>query len=440
MIETPTLVPPTGGGYMPLSAAAYWIATRGGSVTFDLNDPEAWRPAYEALRARLSSGDVRAMGMRGEERLEIPAVEFAGIRFVLPACLTEDFMVIFTAEFSLVCWPYNDEYRWLRGESDTIENCTIKRWSRVMVRNEDIEKFWPAEPRKPLTTGLPGRPTTRHVYEPEFERRIAAEEIEKSLAGEAHYLRGWVKTNHPEYPVPVERRAAGLTIDRPPADNRELGEPLRRTGKPVGGLDVAGGNSPTHVPHGSGHRGSLEGHDQVLVQSRHAREWRGGEVEASRAMKKRPQMPAKRSFRRLAVGTNEINSKTMRPSVEQKFRPLGRIGDRRPRHASRPSTRASADGVGASGVPGPVQRSARRPGRLRTVRHLYRSFASESGVTAEAGRDPIDPHRLNRRLEGVSAGRRAGLAAENRPHAHPAECRPECWPTGRPSRRDLDAV
>lgn len=222
---------------MPLSAAAYWIAARGGSVTFDLNDPEAWRPAYDALRARLSSGDVRAVGMRGEERLEIPPVEFAGIRLVLPACPEEDLMVMFTAEFSLVCWPYNDEYRWRRGESDTIENCTIKRWTRIMVRNDDIERFWPAEARKPLTTGLPGRPTTRHVYEPEFERRIAAEEIEKSLAGEARYLRGWVKANHPEYPVPGVGTLENNIRERYWIARRALTDAANLTG-PVG---VAGG-------------------------------------------------------------------------------------------------------------------------------------------------------------------------------------------------------
>jgi len=49
-------------------------------------------------------------------------------------------------------------------------------------------------------TGLPGRPTSKQLYEVEFARRVESGEIEVSAAEQARVLLKWFKQEHPDLP------------------------------------------------------------------------------------------------------------------------------------------------------------------------------------------------------------------------------------------------
>jgi hypothetical protein len=60
----PETIRPDGPGYMPLYCAAQWIATQGGTVTFEPTDVTIWEAAYSELLSRISSNEVAITGMR----------------------------------------------------------------------------------------------------------------------------------------------------------------------------------------------------------------------------------------------------------------------------------------------------------------------------------------------------------------------------------------
>ena len=53
---------PEGPGYMGLSAAACWIACKGGVGSFFARDKEAWSAAFAKLLPAIASGDVEIIG------------------------------------------------------------------------------------------------------------------------------------------------------------------------------------------------------------------------------------------------------------------------------------------------------------------------------------------------------------------------------------------
>jgi hypothetical protein len=82
------LVRPEGAGYMPLCCAAYWIGTKGGTVTFDPHDAPIWDNAFSPLLARISSEEVVVTGARDGEREKIPGHVFAATVFATPSAMT----------------------------------------------------------------------------------------------------------------------------------------------------------------------------------------------------------------------------------------------------------------------------------------------------------------------------------------------------------------
>ncbi len=57
----------------------------------------------------------------------------------------------------------------------------------------------------PYRTGLPGKPSIKHLIIPEFKRRVEAGEVELTLATEARALHEWAKQEHPKAPAPTPR-------------------------------------------------------------------------------------------------------------------------------------------------------------------------------------------------------------------------------------------
>jgi len=55
----------------------------------------------------------------------------------------------------------------------------------------------------PYKTGLPGRPTIKHLINPELDRRASAGETRLTLEEEAKALQEWIASEHPDAPIPA---------------------------------------------------------------------------------------------------------------------------------------------------------------------------------------------------------------------------------------------
>jgi hypothetical protein len=199
----PALMRPEGGGYMPLYCAAQWIATEGGSISFDPCDESVWKAAYEELLARIASEEVRVIGTRDGERQPVPGFHFAGCRIDYPF-VEEPFELLLSEDLYLSSFAYLDEQHWLKGFDDSLQNRHGRRWGRLMVLKAEVAKFWPfdkvGEATVPLRTGAPGRPTSIHLVEAEFAARCARNQVKATLAEEAEVLAAWLSNEHPKSP------------------------------------------------------------------------------------------------------------------------------------------------------------------------------------------------------------------------------------------------
>jgi hypothetical protein len=201
-LSLPELVRPEGPGYMPLYCAAQWIATHGGAISFDPADESVWKPAYDQLLARMASEEIKVVGIRNGERQPVPAHHFAGIRVSYP--FIEDFELLLTEELYLLSFAYLDEEHWRKGHDDSLENRYGRQWERLMVLKSDVARFWPLDEAAgvgyPLRSGAPGRPTSMHLVQAEFDARCARGEVAASLTKEAEDLAEWLKRAHPSAP------------------------------------------------------------------------------------------------------------------------------------------------------------------------------------------------------------------------------------------------
>jgi hypothetical protein len=202
-LTLPELMKPEGGGYMPLYCAAHWIATGGGSISFDPCDESVWKPAYAQLLVRIASEEVRVIGIRNGEKQPVPGFHFAGCRVSYPF-VEEPFELLLSDDLYLSSFAYLDEQHWLKGHDDSLQNRRGRQWGRLMVLKSDVAKFWPfdrvGEATAPPRTGAPGRPTSSHLVEAEFVARSARNEVKASLAEEAQVLAAWLRSEHPSSP------------------------------------------------------------------------------------------------------------------------------------------------------------------------------------------------------------------------------------------------
>jgi hypothetical protein len=142
MIGAP--VAPEGGGYMPLSQAAYWIATNGGTKSFDVNNQAAWKSAYDELLAHIASNDVQIIGQSsGGMNEEIDGFHFARLRVSYPYHDTPS-ELLFGSESYIESFPFIDDEHWRKGFNDKLvpPRGGKSRWSRLQVRKEDVRRIW----------------------------------------------------------------------------------------------------------------------------------------------------------------------------------------------------------------------------------------------------------------------------------------------------------
>ena len=137
----PETRPPIGPGYMPLYCAAQWIATTRRKATFDPNDETIWKEAFDELLARISSEQVKAIGMRNGQRELVPAHHFAACRVDYPFS-NAPMELVLSEELYLQSYPYVDEQHWNSGFDDSLRDRRGERWSRLMVLKEDVARIW----------------------------------------------------------------------------------------------------------------------------------------------------------------------------------------------------------------------------------------------------------------------------------------------------------
>ncbi|MCF3935321.1 hypothetical protein L1787_18155 [Acuticoccus sp. M5D2P5] len=212
-IDLPELPPPVRspaeGGYIPLFCAAQWIATEGASSDVGWS-PHDWRSAYGQLLARIDSGEVNVIGTHDGLPEPIDGLRFAGIRIVYPFESHSFLGVSGGAPMVLVSYPYVGESEWHSGVDDSIRNEDGPIWSKIMVRAEHIIAHWPFDVpsvlKNPLThSGFSGRPSTKHLIQGEFKRRIQSGEAHMTLAVEAKWLLDWLLERHPNLSAPTTK-------------------------------------------------------------------------------------------------------------------------------------------------------------------------------------------------------------------------------------------
>ena len=112
---------------MPLYCAAQWIATEGGTISFDPCDENVWKPAYEQLLARIASEEINIIGIQNGEKQPVPGFHFAGCRIDYPF-VEEPFDLLLSEDLYLSSFAYFDEQHWLKGHDDSLQNRRGRQW------------------------------------------------------------------------------------------------------------------------------------------------------------------------------------------------------------------------------------------------------------------------------------------------------------------------
>ena len=195
----PETKPPIGPGYMPLYCAAQWIATLGGTRAFDPNDETIWKTAFDELLARISSEQVKAIGMSNGKRELVPAHHFAACQVDYPFS-DAPIELMLSDELYLQSYPYVDEKHWRSGVDDSLRDRRGERWSRLMVLKDDVARIWHFVEDRRSETGAPGRPSSMYLVEAQFKVRCEAGEVAANLSQEAEILAQWLRTTHSDKP------------------------------------------------------------------------------------------------------------------------------------------------------------------------------------------------------------------------------------------------
>jgi hypothetical protein len=197
-IRLPETERPSGPGYMPLSSAAQWIATAGGTGSVDPLDFAVWQSAYSDLLARLASEEIKVIGFRDGTTEPIPGHHFAFCAIDYPFQKVDvDFPL--TEELHLRSYPHHEQVGW-RGPDDRLVDRRGIRWRRVSVLKSDVIRCWPFGLAEPLRSGAPGRPTSRELILGELARRAAEGLLEERVGQQAHVLGRWLSDTHPSHP------------------------------------------------------------------------------------------------------------------------------------------------------------------------------------------------------------------------------------------------
>jgi len=203
-LSLPGTMTPHAPGHMPLYCAAQWIATKGGTQSFEPTYSTIWERAYSDLLARISSNQVTVTGVRSGVREKLEGYLFASIAIDYPFADTS-FDLIVKDELHLQSYAYTDDESWRRGFDDCLRDRRGIQWSQLMVPREYIARWWPFDDElTPAEThsGGPGRPSAMHLIEAEYDARRKRGEARGTLREVAAGLAGWGQTTHPTLRMP----------------------------------------------------------------------------------------------------------------------------------------------------------------------------------------------------------------------------------------------
>jgi hypothetical protein len=143
---------PQGAGFMPLSQAAYWIATKGALVVIEnVEDNNAWQDAYRDMLDHIASGEVEVVGRQNGygTPTKIEGHRFSGICVEYPYSDTPN-EVLFGDEPHLSCYPFIDEEHWRREFNDKLmADRNLPEFTHLEVKKSDVARLWPSAPPTP---------------------------------------------------------------------------------------------------------------------------------------------------------------------------------------------------------------------------------------------------------------------------------------------------
>jgi len=163
-------------------------------------DPIDGHSAVERLFNALQSGHISATGHRVLSHGSLDDLLVARPRPVLGE--REEIRTILWADLKIS--PYeNASLCVLEMSGDHWRPA----WRDVLVRREQVLAFWVPRgspgferPVSSARTGLPGRPSSKNLYEKKLAERIETGQLSQSLEEEAKFLREWLQKTHPAAP------------------------------------------------------------------------------------------------------------------------------------------------------------------------------------------------------------------------------------------------
>jgi hypothetical protein len=132
---------------MPLSDAAVWIATNGGTTNAPLDEEETWAPAFKQLLDRISSDEVEIIGRKhGAGTAEkIAGHRFAFVRVSYPVWPSDETLYrnAVTDDPLIQACPSSDEDQYLDGPGDALYVSGALEYSHLQVKKDDVARQWP---------------------------------------------------------------------------------------------------------------------------------------------------------------------------------------------------------------------------------------------------------------------------------------------------------
>jgi hypothetical protein len=212
---------PEGADYMPLTAAAHWIASKGGTVSIGSGE-EFWKPAFDDLLGRITSPEVEVIGRRGSGNESVAGHLFARIQIAYPYSELPVRMILGDDSY-LDCYPFVDD-EWHRSVNDKlyVSGREEPPWTHLQVRKSDIRRFWPFK-ASALSVATTARAETAAIEFLAGKLRSSGEELTRECAFRECGENFKLTKNGFRYRVwPQARVKAGLTATAPSGRKRKL--------------------------------------------------------------------------------------------------------------------------------------------------------------------------------------------------------------------------
>jgi hypothetical protein len=133
-------------GVMSVSQAAYWIASQGGQILFDLREEQRWINAFNQLLPLICDGKITVVGRRDGKGLaeQIRPTSFAGLAVDYPYSETS-FERVTSNQPHLRCYGIADKNEWeLRINDELVgDNWRVPEFTHLQIVNADLARHFP---------------------------------------------------------------------------------------------------------------------------------------------------------------------------------------------------------------------------------------------------------------------------------------------------------